>query len=285
MNSPWRMIIEIWRAVKFELLPTFGSLLTIFLAMILPGIVWIASKNLSRAEYELRNNLTMNVFLKEELASAKIDTLRTRFLALGGVTDADYVSRDEALARMEKIFGGKILEGLDENPLPSSFELRVDESALDTQMATIVVNRIKAIPEVDDVVFAGEILGRLGSILKSVKALGFALAVLVAFTAIFIVANTVRVSIADRRRTVEIMQLVGATRGYILTPFVLLGGLLGVVGAVLSVLALAWMSDYISNNLIAVYFLAPHEIIAFILTGLLIGMVGAMVATQKHLKI
>jgi cell division transport system permease protein len=115
--------------------------------------------------------------------------------------------------------------------------------------------------------------------------LGYALALLVAFTAVFIVANTVRVAIADRRKTVEIMQLVGATRGYILTPFVLLGGLLGLVGAVISVFALAWISGYISRSFVMINFLMPHEIVAFILTGLLLGMVGAIVATRKYLKI
>lgn len=274
-----------WRAVKFELLPTFGSLLTIFLATLLPGIVWMTTRNLSRAEQELRDNLTMNVFLIEELSPAQADTLKIRFLQVNGVTGANYISKDAALARMKERFGGELLEGLDENPLPSSFELRVNESVLDPQAAKVVVARLKSHPEVDDVVFAGDLLSRLGRILNSVKALGYALAILVAFTAVFIVANTVRVAIADRRRTVEIMQLVGATRNYILTPFVLLGGLLGIAGAALSAIALAWIAGYVSRNLVAIDFLLPHEIVAFVLIGLLLGMVGAVVATRKYLKI
>jgi len=285
MRQLIRIAVEMWRAVKFELLPTFGSLLTIFLAMILPGIVWVTSKNLSRADYELRKNLIMNVFLAGELSSSRADTLKDEFLHIDGVTGAEYISKDDALSKMKARFGGEILEGLDENPLLSSFELRVTEAVLEPQAARTLVMRLKAFPEVDDVVFAGELLSRLGKILRSVKLLGYALALLVAFTAIFIVANTVRVAIADRRKTVEIMQLVGATRGYILTPFVLLGGLLGLVGAVISIFALAWISGYISQSFVMINFLMPHEIVAFILTGLLLGMVGAIVATRKYLKI
>ncbi|OGC91117.1 MAG: hypothetical protein A2W25_08300 [candidate division Zixibacteria bacterium RBG_16_53_22] len=281
MRQLIRIAVEMWRAVKFELLPTFGSLLTIFLAMILPGIVWVASKNLSRAESELRKNLVMNVFLTGELSSSRADSLKNQFLRIGGVTGAGYVSRDDALSRMKARFGGEILEGLDENPLPSSFELRVTEAVLEPRAARALVTRLKAFPEVDDVVFAGELLSRLGKVLRSVKMLGYALALLVAFTAIFIVANTVRVAIADRRKTVEIMQLVGATRGYILTPFVLLGGLLGLVGAVISVFALAEISGYISRSFVLIKFLMPHEIVAFILTGLLLGMLGAVVAREN----
>ncbi len=285
MRYLWRTATEMWRAVKFEILPTFGSLLTIFLAMLLPGIVWVASRNLSRVEQNLRGNLTMNVFLKGEPSPAQADTLKVRFLRVAGVTGAEYVSKESALARMKERFGGEVLEGLDENPLPSSFELRVSEAALDPPAARAIIALLKAQPEVDDVVFAGELLSRLGKILKSVRVLGYSLAILVAFTAIFIVANTVRVAIADRRRTVEIMQLVGATRGYILTPFVLLGGLLGILGAVLAAAALTWISGYVSHSLMTVDFLQPHEIAAFMLLGLLLGMVGAMVATQKYLRI
>jgi cell division transport system permease protein len=285
MRHFWRIIIEIWRAVKFELLPTFGSLLTIFLATLLPGIVLIASQNLSRVEYELRNNLTMNVFLREDLSDTIADSLKVEFLRIDGLIGAKYVSRDEALLRMKARFGGDILEGLDDNPLPPSFELRVSEAALQSQESQKIMAHLKSFPEVDDVVFAGELLGRLGKILNSVRTLGLALSLLVAFTAIFIVANTVRIAIADRRKTVEIMQLVGATRGYILTPFVLLGGFLGITGAIFSIIALARITDYVSKNLLSVTFLLPHEIVAFILTGLLLGMVGAVVATQKYLKI
>jgi cell division transport system permease protein len=285
MRYFWRVVIEIWRSIKFELLPTFGSLLTIFLATILPGIVWVAAKNLSRVEYELRSNLTISVFLKNELSSSAVDTLRTRFLAMGGIMGAEYVSKEEALQKMKQRFGGEILEGLDENPLPSSFELRADDHLLEPQASEALTGELKAIPEVDEVIFAGEILNRLTKILQSVKTLGYALSILVAFTAIFIVANTVRVAIADRKRTVEIMQLVGATRAFILTPFVMLGGLLGLIGAVLSILALTWISDYVSRSLLSINFLESHEIIAFILTGLLLGMLGAMFATRKHLRI
>jgi cell division transport system permease protein len=99
------------------------------------------------------------------------------------------------------------------------------------------------------------------------------------------VANTIRITIADRRKTVEIMQLVGATRSYILTPFVLLGGLLGLIGAALAVTTLAWLSDFISHHLVNVVFVETNEIVAFVLSGLLLGMTGALIATRRYLKI
>jgi cell division transport system permease protein len=81
------------------------------------------------------------------------------------------------------------------------------------------------------------------------------------------------------------MQLVGATRGYILTPFVVLGGMLGLIGAILSTIALHWITGYVSSHLINLIFLEPHEILTFILCGLALGMVGAFIATRRYLKI
>ena len=285
MRALWRIVTEIRRAVRFELLSTFGSFLTIFLATILPGIIWVASKNLAKVESDLRNNITMNVFLRDEIRPTDIDSLKTRLLALEGIKDVAFVSKEEALAKMRARFGSELLLGLDENPLPASFELKIDKSLFEPGAAEALTKKISAWPQVEDVVLAWDILNRLGKIINSVKILGLSLSLLVAFAAVFIVANTVRVAISDRRKTVEIMQLVGATRGYILSPFVLLGGFLGMAGATLSAAVLAWFSGYISRSMMSISFLEPHEIIVFILTGLLLGMIGAIIATQKYLDI
>jgi cell division transport system permease protein len=286
MRSLGRIFVEMWRSVRFEFVATFGCLLTIFLATFLPGIFWIASKNMAQTEARLKSGLTMDVFLRDELTVDQIMRLSKDFKALGGVTAATYVSKEEALSKMKDKFGAGMLEGFeDENPLPASFVLGVDQTILQPGAAEMLSKKLKRYPEVDDVVFAGDLLTRLGQIMHTVEILGLAFSILVAFAALFIVANTVRVAISDRRKTVEIMQLVGATRGYILTPFVLLGGMLGFVGAILSAIALFWMTGYVSTHLINIIFLEPHEIIAFILGGLFLGMIGAMAATQKYLKI
>ena len=229
MRSLRMMLIEMWRAVKFELLPTLGTFLTVFLALILPGIVWVASKNLTLIEARLRDNITVDVFLKSELTEEARIRLEKEFREIAGVTGATYISRELALQKMQGRFGQDMIQGLDENPLPASFVLKVDRTIFKQGAIETLAASLKTFPEVDDVVFAGEIVNRLGRIMRSVEMLGFALSILVAFAAVFIVANTVRLVISDRRKTVEIMQMVGATRGYILSPFVALGGLLGLL--------------------------------------------------------
>jgi cell division transport system permease protein len=277
---------EIWRAVKFELPSTFGSLLTITLAIILPGISWISYKNMILTEDRFKNGMTMDVFLRKELSVDEISRLENEFGKLRGVRSVEYISKSEAFNRMKRRFGAEMLQGLEnDNPLPASFVLNVDQSIILPGAADVLAEKLRTHHEVEDVVFAGEMLTRLGRIVRAVEIVGLALSILVAFAALFIVANTVRVAVAHRQKTIEIMQLVGATRGYILTPFVLLGGSLGMAGAVLSMAALWYMAKYVSIHFFKVVFLDPNEILAFLLIGLLLGMVGALRATRHFLKI
>ena len=285
MRTPVRVVIEIFRAVRHEILSTFGTLLTVILAMTLPGALWIISDNLSGAEIGLKSELTMDVFLIEELPRTRIDELNIFFKNVNGVTHVKYLSRQDALFKMREIFGLEIVSGLDDNPLPPSFVLGVGASLYDPAAAAAAIAEIRKLPEVEDVVFAGDILNRLQRILGTIRILGLIIGLLVAFSAIFIVGNTVRVAISDRRKAVEIMQLVGATRSYILTPFVLLGGIIGLLGAGLASLLLWYLTRFVSTHIIETSFPAYHDVIAFILTGLLLGMVGALIATKRHLKI
>jgi cell division transport system permease protein len=285
MRTFFRIFVEIGRAVRYEILSTLGTLLTVFLAMTLPGALWIISDNLSQAERELKGGLTMDVFLVSDIAPEDITALRDNLVGLDGVDEVRYVSSQDALYRMREMFGLEMIRELDENPLPATFVLAVDESLYDPQAARAIMKKISEMPGVEDVVFASEMLKRMKEILRSIRILGLATALLVAFSSIFIVANTVRVAITDRRLAVEIMQLVGATRSYILSPFVLLGGILGLFGASLATLFLRLSAGFISRYLLDVSFLNPFDVIAFILTGLLLGMLGALVATRRHLEI
>lgn len=285
MRTLLRISIEIGRAIRHEILPTLGTLFTVFLAMTLPLALWIISNNLSIVEHNLKSGLTMDVFLTEELPPDKIAELKFRMESIDGIEKARYLSGRDALYKMREAFGLDMVKDLEGNPLPASFILDVDESLYEPVAADSAIAKISKLPGVEDVVFAAEMLNRLRHILRSVKILWLAIALLVAFSAIFIVANTVRVAVADRRKAVEIMQLVGATRNYIMVPFVLLGGILGFLGAGMASLFLWLATGFISMHLTKVVFLSVYDITAFILTGLLLGMIGALVATKRHLKI
>ncbi len=280
-----RMVIEISRAVRYETLSTLGTLLTIFLAMSLPGALWIISDNLADMERELRSGVTMDVFLTDGLTTDELNDLQARILDLEGVMELKYLSKQDALFKMRETFGLDMIQDIDENPFPASIILTIAESYMRPGASDSLAAEISMLPGVDDVVFAGEMLERLGHMIDSVRALGIIIAILVCFSAVFIVGNTVRIAITDRRKAVEIMQLVGATRSYILTPFVLLGGLLGLFGALMAAIFLRFGTGFVSRHLVEVSFLDIYDVLAFVLGGLLLGMIGALIATRRFLEV
>lgn len=285
MRYLFKALTEIRRASRFQPLSIFGTIVTIFLAMLLPGLFWVAANNLTAVEQKLKINMTVDVFLKDDVSHDEIDKMRDEFMAMDNIIDVIYFSKQDALYKMRESFGQDIIQDLDRNPLPASFSLVVDELVLEPGAADSLITRISAMDNVEEVVFARDILDQFSRITNSVKKFGIIIAILVIFSGIFISANTVRVAITDRKEVVEIMQIVGASRSYILTPFVLLGGSLGLVGTILSAVLLWYITRYISLNLVELKFLSPSELTAFILSGLLLGMLGSIFATRRHLKI
>lgn len=285
MRYLFKAIKEIRRASRFQPLSIFGTIVTIFLAMLLPGLFWVAANNLSAVEQKLKINMTVDVFLKDDVSHDDIDKMRDEFMAMDNIIDVIYFSKQDALYKMRESFGQDIIQDLDRNPLPASFSLVVDELVLQPGAADSLIAGISAMDNVEEVVFARDILNQFSNITTSVKRFGIIIAILVIFSGIFISANTVRVAITDRKEVVEIMQIVGASRSYILTPFVLLGGSLGLIGTILSGILLWYITRYISLNLVELKFLSPSELTAFILCGLLLGMLGSILATRRYLKI
>jgi len=285
MRYLFKALKEIRRASRFQPLSIFGTMVTIFLAMLLPGLFWVAANNLTAVEQKLKINMTVDVFLKDDVSHDEIDKMRDEFMAMDNIIDVIYFSKQDALYKMRESFGQDIIQDLDRNPLPASFSLVVDELVLEPGAADSLIARIAAMDDVEEVVFARDILDQFSRITSSVRKFGIIIAILVVFSGIFISANTVRVAITDRKEVVEIMQIVGASRSYILTPFVLLGGSLGLAGTILSAVLLWYITRYISLNLVGLKFLSPSELTAFILSGLLLGMLGSVLATKRHLKI
>jgi cell division transport system permease protein len=285
MRYLFKALKEIRRASRYQPLSIFGTIVTIFLAMLLPGLFWVAANNLTAVEQKLKINMTVDVFLQEGVSQADIEKLRSRFLELENITEVIFYSKQDALFKMREAFGQDIIQDLDQNPLPASFSLVVDEAVLDPGAADTLIAILSEMDNVEEVIFARDILNQFSEITASVKRFGIIIAILVIFSGIFISANTVRVAITDRKEVVEIMQVVGASRDYILTPFVLLGGLLGFTGTTLSGILLWYITIYISRNLVELKFLSLPELTAFVLSGLLLGMLGSILATKRYLKI
>jgi cell division transport system permease protein len=106
MRYLFKALKEIRRASRYQPLSIFGTIVTIFLAMLLPGLFWVAANNLSAVEQKLKINMTVDVFLQEGVSQADIEKLGSRFLELENITEVIFYSKQDALYKMREAFAG-----------------------------------------------------------------------------------------------------------------------------------------------------------------------------------
>jgi cell division transport system permease protein len=234
----------------------------------------------------------LSVYLSDEATDGDRAAIE-RLLAPGGVVERyEYVSKPQALERFRETFAdlADVIESLDGNPLPASYEVGLRSSDAYADDAETLATRLRAASGVADVRYDRQWLDRLMSAARVARLLGFALTAILTTAAALTVANVIRLALYARRDELEIMELVGAPRVYIRGPFVMEGVLQGGAGALLAVAALAVAflavhARYLvplagAINVSSIRFLSP-ELCAFLLAGgMMVGCLGGLVAAR-----
>jgi cell division transport system permease protein len=264
------------------------STATIALALFVLGAFLIVTSNLERLGTEWSSAADMSVYLNDGVTAAERTAIEGALDAGGVVLARPYVSKADALARFRSTFAdlASSMEGLGDNPLPASYEVRLRTGA-DAAVDALVAE-VRQLPGIADVRYDRQWLSRLVAAVSVIRGLGFALGILLAAAAALTVANVVRLALHARRDEIDIMQLVGAPSMYIRGPFVMEGTLQGGLGAVVALAALgiaylAVRARYLSAlaemiNLSSVRFLPLELCLWLVLGGMVVGCLGGALA-------
>ena len=267
------------------------AVLAIALALIVLGALLIVTWNAEQLIARWTAAAEFSVYLRDDATSEQRGAIEMAIDQSGLAAGREFVSKAEALTRFRREFAelAELTSGFDENPFPASIEVRVRPGA-DHDNAEGVVKRLIAMPGVADARYDRDWLARLGSGLGTIRAAGFALALLMAVAAAVTVATVVRLGLRARRDELEIMELVGAPLLFIRGPFVAEGFLQGGIGALLAIASLWvgflvtmtwWGSDL--NSLLdghSMHFLPIRLCFYLILGGMLVGSAGGLVAAR-----
>lgn len=291
------------RAIKYSVRQACASLrrsgaavifavLPIALALVVLGAVLLATSNVERLLAQWAAAAEFSVYLDDDATSEQRGVIEALVDASGIADGREYVSKAEALARFRREYAelAPLAADLDENPFPASLEVRVRPEAEADGRVDALVRRLAAAPGVADVRYDREWIARVSRVLGAVRAVGFALAALMAVAAGVTVAAVVRLGLDARRDELEIMELVGAPLSFIRGPFVVEGLLQGGCGAVLALAALwvgwtaleaSWGSTLAAlTGGTALQFL-PWSMVAGILAGgMAVGAVGGFAAAR-----
>lgn len=275
----------------------FASIISILSVLLILSTVLIIVLSVNKVVGDTKEKINeVKVFLLDGVDDAGIKELEGKIKDIDGVKNVKFISKDEGLESMFEQWENKsylLEEYKEDNPLPNAFKVNVE----DIEKINDVAANIKLIPGVEDVRFLSEEVIHLLKISKYMQIGGFGLIVALIFISIFLISNTIKLSISSRKKEIEIMKYVGATNSYITGPYVFEGILIGLIAAVLAIMVVKFGYSYIyeyivvsNSSLLNEAIVSPDSIlddfsIIFITLAVGIGMLGSIGSLKKLLKV
>lgn len=271
---------------------TLASIGTVAVSLLVLGVFLLVAVNINAIAARVESQVELTAYIGQMSAQQR-NQLETQIRAVPGVASIHFVSKDEAWQRLLEWYGNDrgFLAGWEEdNPLRESFEIRAESSHRVPEVA-LAVAKLRG---VEEVLYGREIVDKLLAITRVIRIVGIALMAGLALAAMFIIANTIRITVFARRREIGIMRFIGATDWFIRWPFVIEGLVLGVIGALLSASILAW-GYYLAVRalframpfwpLVAPWPLLQQLALLLLFIGALIGVCGSGVSLRRYLDV
>ena len=287
-----------FKSIRKNYLMTFASVFVLMACMLIIGSAYLCSSNISAFMDSLGEENEIVAYVDDSVEESRLASLQEEIESIAYIDTVEFVTKDEALAEYQQQFSeneeGNYLSWFygEENPLRNEFRIRVNEKNLD-QFGAISA-QIAAMEEIANISDSQEVVDMLLSLKKVMDILSFWIMVILALVSWFIVSNTIKLAMYNRRHEINIMKYVGATNAFIRTPFVLEGVVIGVCAAAVS-FAVQWIIYvYLLQPLVAglsfittVPFaqLSLVIILYFAGIGLFVGLFGSAFSINKYLKV
>jgi cell division transport system permease protein len=269
---------------------------TITLAMLIISLFLLIFVNIEGATEDWSKRVQVVVYFDKELEPQEISVLKARIAALGGTDKVSYVSKEEAVKRFRSRLKGQesLLEGVSAEVLPSSLEISLKRRNRDSDAVAAYVAGLKKIPGIGEVQYGDEWVRRFSTFMNFMRLVGALLGGFLLLAVIFIVSNTIKLTIYARKDELDVLALVGATRFFIKAPFLIEGILHGAAGSVLAVMILSGCylaflhnaGNFLSFNPAAegLSFLPPDYLAGLVLGGILVGFVGSLTSLKRFIN-
>ena len=286
-------IKEVYISFKRNIWMTLASIFTVVLSLFILGFFSIVILNLNKMADTLESQVQISVYLKDDLSQEEIDETKETLSKIEGLQDIKFITREEAMENFKERLGDQqfLLDALDDtNPLPDSFSLTVTSP----QQVKTIADTAAALDSVESASYSQDIINHLFNLTHLIRLIGIALIILLTGAAIFIISNTIRLTVFARRKEIAIMKYVGATDWFIRWPFLLEGICLGFIGGGLATIFLYIVYNQVTQEIyeaMAFFPLIPqHPFIdyislAILVAGIIIGALGSTISLKRFLKV
>ena len=273
---------------------SIASIMCVTITLILVAIAVISSANINKTMDDVKKELSIIVYLDKDVKEERIDELNKEFKDIKEVSEVSFKSKDEwkfEMSETDETFK-TVLDYLEENPLQDSFAIKVKDSKnLDK-----VAEYISSTNDVHTVKYGEGMVDSLLETFNVVKNVIVAIVVALVLVTVFLIGNTIKLTIFSRKNEIEIMRLVGASNMTIRLPFIFEGLLVGIIGAIIpisiSVYGYIIFYDYFGGVLFTnmITLIEPFNFILYVgllllALGAFVGVLGSIRAVRKYLKI
>ena len=271
---------------------TFAAVSAVTVTLLLVGVFLTILLNLNKAATDIENDVEVRVLVKLDATKTEQQKLKEQLLSLPEVASVTYSPKEKELQNLIKDMGEDFALFEQNNPLYDVFVVKT-KRPVDTPKAA---KKIKTFNYTEDAIYGEKKVERLFNFLETSRNVGLVLSLGLLFTAMFLISNTIKMTIFARRKEIEIMRLVGATNWFIRWPFLLEGLWLGLIGSLLPVAAVTIGYSYVVEAIathVQGHFIQPLPYFPFVwqisgvilLIGAFIGMWGSFMAVRRFLKI
>jgi cell division transport system permease protein len=268
---------------------TFIAIGIMFFSLFLLGAFLWGTFNLFGVISLAREKVEINAFLRESLPQKQVEELSEKLMSMVGVESVKYVSKEEALKKFQEEIqdAPSLIEAVKTNPLPASFSINLKDGFTSPEKVKEVSEKIKIFDEFIAVEYGESWINRLDKVVKILFLFDILLGIVIGFASVFVVSNTIRLTVLARKRTIEVMKLVGATEKTIHAQFILAGAIEGGIASAMSGGLLYLIYEVSSKFFVKFYFPQDFIIIGTIVFGIILGMIGSKLAvktTSKEMK-
>lgn len=277
-------IVEGFRGLRRAKFSASVSIFTIFLTLVIIAVLLIFIFNVHRIVSQIQSRMELEIFIDNSFIQEQIDSLQQRINKIEGIEFVRFVSKEAAAEFIKQQFGHEVFEILDDNPLPASFQITLLPSFRSAIAVEKIINELLKLDGIDDILYRHDLLVLLEKYMHVFLIIMLCVGSLLALGSIVLISNTIKLVIFSRRTTIEIMKLVGATRGFIRRPFIVEGIVQGVTGGGLASLFFYFVFKVIKLEIPGLILIDQRIYSILILLGFLFGLLGSVFALRKFLK-
>lgn len=272
---------------------SLSSISVLTACLLLIGVSFLLLFNMKTLVSDVEKQNVVVAFVKDGLDTASVEKIKTDLESIPNVTTVEFVSKEQGFNEQLDNFGVEkdMIDGVIENPLPDSY--RVTVSNIDEFSTTLAA--IKAVTNIESVRESQEIINQISTLQKSVTFICIIIVAILIVVSLFIIANTIKITMVSRKVDIQVMKSVGATNVFICWPFMIEGISIGLISGMIAMLltyvveitegdALNSLFELFGSSVVAISDFWYVLVIGYFVSGMLLGSFGSVVSIRKYLK-